>query len=26
MQDGMTRVSTSGMGDAILKELDRSIG
>jgi 3-isopropylmalate dehydrogenase len=24
MQDGMTRVSTSAMGDAILKALDRS--
>ncbi|MFO1074654.1 MAG: 3-isopropylmalate dehydrogenase [Geminicoccaceae bacterium] len=24
MQDGMTPVSTSGMGDAVLKELDRS--
>jgi 3-isopropylmalate dehydrogenase len=26
MQEGATRVSTSGMGDAILKELDRSVG
>jgi 3-isopropylmalate dehydrogenase len=26
MQEGTTRVSTSGMGDAILKELDRSVG
>ena len=26
MQEGATRVSTSGMGDAILKELDRSLG
>jgi 3-isopropylmalate dehydrogenase len=26
MQDGGTKVSTSGMGDAILQELDRSMG
>jgi 3-isopropylmalate dehydrogenase len=26
MQKGATQVSTSGMGDAILKELDRSVG
>ena len=26
MQDGMSKVGTTGMGDVILKELDRLVG
>ena len=26
MQDGMSKVGTAGMGDVILKELDRQVG